>query len=69
MPDRPALDLTDDRWREKLPTLEALGVTEEMLGVVEEIASWSDSPGVERHDLELIVRSVIYLARGKALAS
>jgi NTP pyrophosphatase (non-canonical NTP hydrolase) len=69
MPDRPALDLTNERWGEALPSLAALGVTEEMLEVAEEIAGQSDVLGVERHRLELIVRAVIYLAGSKALAS
>ncbi len=46
-----------------VPSLEALGVTMEMMEVAEEIVSGSDVLGVERTTLETLIRVVIWMDR------
>ena len=48
---------------EPFPTLEALGVSREILEAAEEIADASDVPGIERSRLEYLLRLVIVLDR------
>lgn len=46
----------------RLPSLEALGVTEEILSAVEELFADADGPGVERHTIEAALRFAVHYA-------
>jgi len=47
---------------EKLPSLNELGVTREMMEAVEEISSGADGYGIETWRLQVLVRLLLHLA-------